>query len=288
MDALPSGSAARPLAGQPLMLWVGPADAADMRLARGWVGELGLVHEAGSVADAIGAPPAPFVDRTPGVILLAADAPGRWSPEQVLALAVRWPLAPIVAVAGGLVDGRRRSGPPLPGIEDVSWHDLPGRLAWWLAERAAGRPGTLGLPGTARREDRILEAATSGSPPPVSVAAGTPVDLDGLVDLVTAAGANVVRRSRGRPPLDEPARLLIWDVGHVEADHLAWVRMLAANRPALKIVLLDSFPRPDTTLAAIHAGAGAVLGRPASAETLAGTLVRLADPTALSPAGEAG
>jgi hypothetical protein len=288
MDASPSGSAARPLAGQPLMLWVGPANAADMRLARGWVGELGVVHEAGSAAEAIGAPPAPFVDRTPAVILLAADAPGRWSPEQVLALAVRWPLAPIVAVAGGLVDGRRRSGPPLPGIEDVSWHDLPGRLAWWLAERAAGRPGTLGLPGTARREDRILEAATSGSLPPVSVAAGTAADLDGLVDLVTAAGASVVRRSRGRPPLEEPARLLIWDVGHVEADHLAWVRMLSANRPSLQIVLLDSFPRPDTTLAAIHAGVGAVLGRPASAETLAGTLARLAAATALSPPGGAG
>lgn len=288
MDALQPASAARPLAGQPLVLWVGPAKAADLRLARSWVGELALVYEAASAAEAIASPPPAFVDRSPAVILLASDAPGRWSLEQVLVLVLRWPLAPIVAVAGGLVDGRRRSGPLLPGIEEVSWHDLPGRLAWWLAERAAGRPGTLGLPGTVRREDRILEADTSGSPAQVSVAAGTAVDLDGLADLVTAAGAAVVRRSRGRPPLDEPAPVLVWDVGHVGADQLAWVRMLSANRPALRIVLFDSFPRPDTTLAAIQAGAGAVLGRPASAEALAGTLARLAAATGLSLPGGAG
>jgi len=288
MDASPTASVARPLVGPPPILWVGPSETADLRLARGWIADLGVVHEAASPAAAIASPPPSLADRSPAVILLAADAPGRWSLEHVLSLAFRWPLAPIVAVAGGLVDGRRRSGPPLPGIEEVAWHDLPGRLACWLADRAAGRPGTLGLPATVRREDRFLEASASGSPLPVSVAAGNAADLDGLADLALAAGAVVVRRSRGRPPLDEPAPLLIWDVGRLEPDHLAWVRLLNANRPGLRIVLLESFPRPDTVLAAIQAGAGAVLGRPASAEALSGTLSRLAGANALSPPGGAG
>lgn len=273
-----------------------------MRLARGWAGELAVVHAFATPAEAIAAPPEPFVERSPAVILVASDAPGRWSLEDLLPLALRWPLAPIVSVAGGLVDGRRRSGPALAGIVEVPWHELPGRLACWLADRVAGRPGTLGLPAAVRREDRILESCGGRSGPAaavsVSVAAGNVADLDGISDLVVAAGGIVVRRSRGRPPLDEPAAVLVWDVGRLEADHIAWVRMLAANRPGLWIVLLESFPRPDTTLAALEAGAGAVLGRPASAETLAGTLRRPAaptlrghiqrPPTALSPPGGAG
>jgi hypothetical protein len=276
---------------QPRILWVGPADSADMRLAREWVAELAPVWDAGSPAAALAEPPVPFLDRSPAVILLAVDAPGRWSLADTLALALRWPLAPIVAVAGPLADGRRRSGPPLPGIEEVPWHDLPGRLTCWLADRAAGRPGTLGMPATARREERFLVGRAAGpgpTLPTVSVAAGNAVDLEGLVDLAAAAGATVNRRTRGRPSLDEPAEALVWDVGRLAAEELAWLRMLAANRPGLRVVLLESFPRPDTTLLALQAGAAAVLGRPASAETLAGTLARIAGVNGLSPPAGAG
>ncbi len=276
-------------AAPPPVLWVGPADSADLRLARGWAAELAVVHDAATPQAAVAAPPDDLVDRSPAVILLATDGPGRWCLDDVLALAIQWPLAPIVAVASTLLDGRRRSGPSLPGVEDVPWYDLPGRLTCWLADRAAGRPGPLGIPATARREDRFL-AAGSGRPlfpGPVpmtaSAAAGNAVDLDGLVDLVAAAGVTVGRRIRGRPPLDEPAPALVWDVGRLAAEELAWVRMLAANRPGLRIVVLESFPRPDTTLAALQAGAAAVLGRPASAESLAGTLAGIGAATGLSP-----
>lgn len=258
------------------LLWVGPTAPADLRLARAWVATLASVHEADRPAAALAAPPAVFVERSPVVILLAADQPGRWSLDDVLSLALRWPLAPIVSVAGALVDGRRRSGPPLPGIEEVPWHDLPGRLACWLADRGAGRPGTLGLPATVRREDRFVEASLGfRSLPPlpaVSVAAVRETELESLVDLLRAAGHTLGRRSRGRPPLDEPAPALLWDVGRIDGEHLAWLGMLAANRPGLKIVLFESFPRPDSTLAALRRGAAAVLGRPASAEAVAGTL----------------
>ncbi|MFM8415697.1 MAG: hypothetical protein ACKOCX_13370 [Planctomycetota bacterium] len=258
-----------------------------MRLARAWVATLAPVHEAACPAAAVAAPHVVFAERSPAVILLAADQPGRWSLDDVLALAVRWPLAPIVSVAGVLVDGRRRSGPPLPGIEEVPWHDLPGRLACWLADRAAGRPGTLGLPATVRREDRFVEASLGVRAHPglaaVSVAAAKETDLESLVDLLRAAGGTLGRRSRGRPPLDEPAPVLLWDVGRIDGEHLAWLGMLAANRPGLKIVLFESFPRPETTLAALQAGAAAVLGRPASAEAVAGTLAVFAAGNDLCP-----
>lgn len=276
----------------PRLLWVGPATQADLRMARDRAAELAEVHAVGSSVAAVAVPPEPFVDRSPAVILLAADTPARWTMPDVIPLARRWPLAPIVAVSGGLVDGRRRSGPQLPGIEDVAWHELAGRLGWWLADRSAGRAGTLGMPATARREDRFLEAsrglhqAGRRSPAVVSLAAATSVDLDGLADLAAAAGLAIGRRRRGRPLLDEPAGTLVWDVDRLNPDHLAWLRMLAANRPGLRIILLESFPRAETTAAAVQAGAAAVLGRPVSVEALAGSLLGLRPPTGLSARGD--
>lgn len=292
MDGPSPPPASTRLAWPASLLWVGPTTPADIRLARAWVATLAPVHEVDSPAAAVAAAPVVFAERSPAVILLAADQPGRWSLDDVLALAIRWPLAPIVSVAGALVDGRRRSGPPLPGIDEVPWHDLPGRLACWLADRAAGRPGTLGLPATVRREDRFVEASLAVRAHPglaaVSVAAAKETDLESLVDLLRAAGGTLGRRSRGRPPLDEPAPVLLWDVGRIDGEHLAWLRMLAANRPGLKIVLFESFPRPEMTLAALQAGAAAVLGRPASAEALAGALAVFAAGNALCPAARSG
>jgi ActR/RegA family two-component response regulator len=100
-------------------------------------------------------------------------------------------------------------------------------------------------------------------------------DLDGLADLAAAAGAIVVGRCRGRPPLDDATAVLVWDVGIADAPVLAWLRMLVANRPGRKIILLESFPRAETTLAALQAGAVALLGRPCGVEALAGTLLAL-------------
>jgi len=189
---------------------------------------------------------------------------------------------PIVSVASSLVDGRRRSGPPLPGIEEMPWHDLPGRCGWWLSALDADMPIGLGLPATARREERLLEsidsirrrAAGTGTSIDVAVAATRFDDVEPLCDLLALTGHRVANRQHGRPRLDESAGVLVWDIGDPHPDALAWLGLLAANRPGLFIVLLDSFPRGDTTLAAVRAGAAAVLGRPVSLEALAGTLSR--------------
>jgi hypothetical protein len=273
------------------LLWLGDlglGEAAELKLARHAIARLATVHAMADVAAAVADPPVAFRERSPAVILLAAATPARWTLGDAVALAIRWPLAPLVSVAGSLADGRRRSGPPLPGVEEVPWHDLPGRLAAWLADREAGLPGTLGLPATARREERILEglrrrqavgrlAAESGSESQVavSVAAKRQAALDGLAGLVGATGGRVVCRTQGRPPLDDTTRLLVWEPGIVDGGVLAWLRLLVANQPGRRVILLDSFPRAETTAAARQAGAAAVLGLPLSAEALAGTLTRL-------------
>jgi hypothetical protein len=231
--------------------------------------------------------------QSPAIALLAASLPGGWTLADAVLLSRRWPLTPVVSVATSLIDGRRRSGPPLPGIEEVPWTDLPGRIAWWLHDMAAGRPGTLGMPATSRREERIMESAVrvrewsipQRPRPRVSVAAARAGEVECLVDLLSAAGTPVVRRTCGRPALDEPADVLVWDVSALAQSHLAWLQILSANRPGLRVVLLDSFPRGDSTIAALRAGAAAVLARPVSLEALAGTLLQV-DPAAIGLGGE--
>jgi hypothetical protein len=94
-------------------------------------------------------------------------------------------------------------------------------------------------------------------------------------DLLALAGRRVAGTTSGRPPLDPPAPLVVWDAVAIGPDDLAWLRMVAANRPGVGIVLLESFPRGDSNQAALRAGAGAVLGRPLTLEALEGTLRRL-------------
>jgi hypothetical protein len=171
----------------------------------------------------------------------------------------------------------------LPGIEEMTWTDLPGRLAWWFAELDAGRPGSLGMPATARREDRLLDAAvrvrafttrvTPGAR--IAVAASRRTDLEGLADLVGAIAGPVAIRTCGRPPLDVAADVVVWDVGPATNADITWLRLISAHRPGLPIVVVESFPRGDSVLAAVRAGAAAVLGRPLSLEALAGTLLCL-------------
>ncbi|MBM4011277.1 MAG: hypothetical protein ACKON8_05280 [Planctomycetota bacterium] len=275
------------------ILWVGGSDD-ELAIARQAAGQQAVVIDVPTVAAAISSPPAAVADRSPTAIVLASPTPIAWTTGECTALARRWPLAPLVSVAGTLVDGRRRSGPPLPGVEEVPWHELAGRLAWWLHDRRRGTPGGLGQPATARREERILEAsnrvAEYGRTAPaaaVSAAANRAIDLEGLADLLAAVGRPVCARTRGRPPLEDPAAIVVWDPGATTAADLTWLAMLTAHRPARAVVLLDSFPRAAGVRAALDAGAAAVLGRPLSAESLTGILLSLdgGPGPAASPAG---
>lgn len=277
MSRLPSTGANR----MPAVAWLGAAVGPELAWARQQAGRHAEIRDLPAPGSGSATAHPPDDEAWPALVLLAGDGPARWSLDDAVRISRRWPLAPLISVASSLVEGRRRSGPALPGVEEVPWCDLPARLAGWLADLAAGRRGTLGLPVTARREDRVIEAAAGlrRSPaadvpgPTVSVAATRPADLEGLGDLLAAAGYTIARRSCGRPPLDEPADILVWDVERCSDEQLSWLRMLAANRPALVVVLVASFPRREVVEAATAAGAAAVLGRPLALESLAGALV---------------
>lgn len=273
------------------VLWIGSVAGSELAIARSGVAGLAEVIDAESPRAAVAALNTMAGQPTPAMAVLAADRPGRYSSVDALLLSRDFPLMPIVSVASSLVDGRRRSGPHLPGIDEVPWHDLPGRCSWWLAAFEAGMPTSLGLPATFRREERLLESiggtgrfkrATTprpagplgAAPVDISVVAARADDLDGLCDLLTVAGHRVVRRGLGRPDVHEDADALVWDVGDLAAGDLEWLRLLAANRPRLFILILESFPRGDTVAAALRAGAATVLGRPVCLEALAGTLLQ--------------
>jgi len=278
------------------LLWIGRADDLELGMTLGDLSrfaEVTCAEDSRAAVAALARSSAP----SPHLSVLASDRPGRHSAADALLLSRTWPLMPIVSVASSLVDGRRRSGPSLPGVEEVPWHDLPGRCRWWMAAFDAGLPTILGLPATARREERLLEglggigrrtAVSSVSPlaawrtAAVAVAAPRADGLEGLCDLLALAGHRVVSRQVGRPRLDETAATLVWDACDLAGRHdIEWLRMLAANRPGLFVVILQSFPRGDAALAARRAGAAAVLGRPVSLEALAGTLLA---PLAAAPA----
>ena len=252
-------------------------------MARSGLAALADVTDAESPQAAVAAAAIMKGQATPTLAVLAADRPGRFTVADALILSQAWPLMPIVSVASSLVDGRRRSGPSLPGIDEVPWHDLPGRCAWWLAAFAAGLPTSLGLPATARREERLLESIggigsrtgkTARGLQVSGMLASTDVSVAAArADLLAIAGHRVVNRQLGRPRVDEAAGSLVWDVADLAAGEREWLRLLAANRPGLFIVLLESFPRGDTVAAAMQAGAAAVLGRPVCLEALVGTLL---------------
>lgn len=267
------------------VLWVGDREHDELAIAWAAATRVAEVHGVATLDDALASTLPAFSDRCPAVILLASTTPLSWSLGGCAALSRRWPLAPLVSIATTLVEGRRRSGPGLPGVEEIPWNETSGRLKGWLFDRQQGVAGSLGQPSTARRDERLLECAARmvehGSDSPggrgaVSVAASRAIDLEGLAEVLTAIGHPIRTRCKGRPQLDDSADVVVWDVASITAADLTWVSLLAAHRPARAVILLESFPRADTTRAALEAGAAAVLGRPVSMEALAGVLLGVA------------
>lgn len=215
----------------------------------------------------------------PTVVVLATDAPGRWNLDDAITVARRWPLAQMVSVATSLNDGRRRSGPALPGVEEIAWHEFPARLAAWLADLDAGLPGALGLPPAVRREDRLLQIAGGVArwrgrwTSRVTIAAADQVAVEGLADVVAAMGHAITTRTVGRPPVDVPSEVVVWEVSVIDGAVIAWLRLLASQQPGRRVVVVEAFPRDDGVLAALRAGATAVLGRPLGLEALGGALL---------------
>lgn len=263
------------------LLWIGDLQATlEFQLAATDSALVLPLRQVPDVSTAIGLPSTDDATLAPTVICLAEPRPGLIRFADVIALSRRWPLARIVSVASCLADGQRRSGPTLPGVMVVPWHDLAARLQCWIAELAGGRPGSLGLPLTARRDERWQPAGVPSDVhrtqrrPQVTVASAHAATTEAVSDLVRVAGGEVVRQLTGRPAIADESPCMIWDCGEHLDSTLGWLHLLAGQRPGRLIILLCSFPRGDTVAAARAAGAAAVLGRPADREALSGLLLQ--------------
>jgi NAD(P)-dependent dehydrogenase (short-subunit alcohol dehydrogenase family) len=207
-------------------------------MARSELAALADVTDADSPQAAVAAASASAEKATPALAVLASDRPARFTAADALLLSQAWPLMPIVSVASSLVDGRRRSGPQLPGVDEVPWHDLPGRCGWWLAAFEAGLPTSLGLPATARREERLEDLVRSVAVP-MSHLAGDICDpefrsrlvataadrLGGIDGVVAAAGGGAIGRFQDLAP-DTFARIM-------DLDFTAPAELVRAALPAL-------------------------------------------------------
>jgi len=263
------------------LLWIGDCQATlEFQLAASDSAAVLPLRQVPDVATAIGLPPTDDATPAPTIVCLAEPRPGLIRFADVIALSRRWPLARIVSIASCLADGQRRSGPTLPGVMPIPWHDFPARLRCWLAELAGGRPGGLGLPVTARRDERWQPSGLSGNAsqtqcrPQVTVAGATAATTEAVSDLVRVAGGQVVQQTTGRPGIADESPCIVWDCGERLDNSLGWLHLLAGQRPGRLIILLCSFPRGDTVIAARAAGAAAVLGRPADSEALSGVLLQ--------------
>ena len=229
-------------------------------------------------------------DPEPLVICLSETHPGQIHDDEILRLTSRWPLSKIVVVGSCLADGQRRSGPILSGVLTVPWHDLSSRIIVWLHRLESGQPSSLANAASFRREERWLVDATTTNAPHtvldyvtqvrVTVAASTDTTAEAVSELVTAAGGLVEQTITGKPPIQDTADVVIWDLHDSPEFQLEWIRLLTCQNPRRIIALLCSFPRSDTAQAAMAAGATVVLGRPTDGEALRGVLL-LAE-TALS------
>ena len=263
------------------LLWIGDSHATlEFQLAAEETAGIIPMRQIPDIAAASRLPAADENSLPPTIICLAEPRPGLIGFADVLALSRRWPLAQIISISSCLADGCRRSGPALPGVTCVAWHDFPARLQCWLVELAAGRPGSLGLPATARRDERWQHPARAAAVagvrwrPQVTVAGDSAATAEAAADLVRVAGGEVIHQATGRPPIADESACIVWDRGDRIDGDLGWLELLAGQRPGRLIVLLCSFPRGDAVAAARAAGATAVLGRPADREALTGILLR--------------
>ena len=264
----------------PSLLWIGDYQATlEFQLAAADSALVLPLRQAPDVTTAIGLPSTDDATLEPTIVCLAEPRPGIIRFADIIALSRRWPLARIVSVASCLADGQRRSGPTLPGVMAVPWHDFAARLRCWVAELASGRPGSLGHPVTARRDERWQPTSLSSDVDhtqrrlQVTVASATSATAEAVSDLVRVAGGEVVQQLAGRPAIADESPCIIWDCGERLDSALGWLHLLAGQRPGRLIILLCSFPRGDTVAAARAAGAAAVLGRPADREALSGLLL---------------
>ncbi len=261
----------------PTVLFVGNAQAADFRAAFATTHNLARVHLA---ADLDEARALVHTGILPDLIVLAQEWPGQFSPEQVDALRLAAPLAPIVVLAGPWCEGETRSGRQLPGTTRLRAGQAAARLEEDLRRLRDAHCPSFALPATATEEERFLAACEQPSTSAGGILAGCTPDQEMWELLSRFASCAGWTPLRVQFELSECSQSGPSPGGHLAGVHLANVaaavfdgadlsagearalaHLHAATAPAPVVALL-SFPRQCQIDEARLLGAAAVLSKP--------------------------
>jgi DNA-binding NarL/FixJ family response regulator len=208
------------------------------------------------------------LDRHPDVIIIAASRPGMIRARDVQQLQCRLPLVGMVALLGSWCEGEARTGRPVPGVSRCYWYDFPN---WWRRQLelfASGHCPDWALPATADDRDCAKTWPRQVSEP----AAGLIVlqttcweTGDVLADVLRASGYATVWGPRGRQGASvRGAAAGIWEGRQLDEPELCQLAEFSKQlaKDAAPVIALADFPRRDRCVAAMQAGAAAVLAKP--------------------------
>jgi CheY-like chemotaxis protein len=244
-----------------IALWIGDSQSAEFSAAA-----LRLAEQARVVkfADASAAREwFASENAAPDLIVLAQSFPGQLDAEAVKPLRTAAPLARIIAVLGTWCEGESRSGHPVPGTIRVYWHQFESRCLRELQQLRSGRCNSWGLAPTATEDERLLMTESHSPTPTQGLAAIITSDQEMANCVSDACGTRGIATVWFLPGQEIRAAgvtAVLWDAPIPVPEQVAELQRL--KQTYIPVLALLDFPRVDDHVAALWAGASAVISKP--------------------------
>lgn len=214
--------------------------------------------------------------------VIALSHPGQFEAHAIEALHARAPLAPVIALCGVWCDGEARSGRPWPGIPRVAWHSWQTAFEHLWGEKRQKR--SLWLPRLATDLDRFLAQpvlAPLKSRDCVLIKTNRHDFFLSLAEALATQGWLATGFDAASLDEEPPPRALVWDLasaGPRQDPHLE-LRSVRKTHPAVPLLLVQDFPRPEDGRLARELRPAALLGKPVLIGDLAAALTDCGGPT---------
>lgn len=260
---------------------VGLADHREFRDVRNSLQKWTELHEfldLNSLLEMFESPESPPVD----LLVLLQRYPGEFSVELLEKVRAKIPICPIINVLGSWCEGEIRTGTPLPGTVRIYSHQW-GKTAELELNAMENRLScSWTLPVTSGEEERFLfrkfpiERSMDHDPASIFLAILETPHLSGydpemnafLSELFTRCGYFSIRTKREK--IYPKPTGIVWDVGIPNPFErtLKELRILRAEYPDVKIVLLCESPRIDEKKRLLEAGADVLCSKPLDLDEL--------------------
>lgn len=207
----------------------------------------------------------------PELLVLAQSRPGTIRAREIERLRRSAPLAGVVSLVGSWCEGETRTGRPATGVRRLYWYEFP---SWWrrqLRLRAAGRRPEWGWGDDCGF--RIADCGLMSGRVVVETARWETAAA--IEDVLKSAGAQTTWSRPAAANVDLAGMAAgIWEGGQLNDAELEQLRKFCTRLAAFgaPVVALLDFPRRDRCMAALLAGAGAVVAKPCLNAELVETL----------------